>query len=184
MSTTIRRTLIGFTAGVAVLIPAASAYAAPTTAVAGTPGLNAACQTVERKVYSDFRELVTIDLDTASDIEVRLLANQLMAAARAESLTVLLGRLQQRLDGTASDLRAFLKTGVLSAWTIDLRLKVNQSMASGGANVKVAAQAVLDNGTVDVFLEYLNNGLYVAREVHRTRSRRAGPPQNGSLTKG
>ena len=30
-----------------------------------------------RKVYKDIRELVTIDLDTASDIDVRVLANQI-----------------------------------------------------------------------------------------------------------
>jgi hypothetical protein len=45
----------------AVLIPAAEAQAAP-------PGLDAACQTVERKVYKDIRELITIDLDTAADV--------------------------------------------------------------------------------------------------------------------
>ena len=95
----------GVLMALALLIPAV-----PAVAQTGSPGLNEACQTVERKVYKDIRELVTIDLDTASDIDVRVLADQILTAARADSLTTLPGRIQERLDGNADDLRAFLKT--------------------------------------------------------------------------
>lgn len=150
----------GVLVALALLIPAA-----PAVAQTGSPGLNEACQTVERKVYTDIRELVTIDLDTASDTDVRVLANQVLAAARANSLTTLPGKLQERLDGTANDLRAFLKTEMQTVWAIDLRIAVNQTMAGAGTNVTAAAQKALDDGTVDAFLDYLNNGLYVARAL-------------------
>ncbi|WP_433064817.1 ALF repeat-containing protein [Dactylosporangium sp. CS-033363] len=115
------------------------------------------------KLFADLRSLVTIDLDTASDVEVRLLANQLQAEAKAEKLTTLPGRLQTALDGTAEGLRTFLKSGWQVPWQIDLRVAVNQAMAAGGPNVKAAAQVALDDGTRDVFLAFLNHGLYVAR---------------------
>ncbi|MER7002015.1 ALF repeat-containing protein [Dactylosporangium sp. NPDC000555] len=165
MSRTIRRTLIGFTAGLAFLVPAASAYATPTTSIPGSPGLDETCQTVERKVYTDIRDLVTIDLNTASDTAVRVLANQILAAARANSLTSLPGKLQARLDGTADDLRAFLQTNLQRVWSIDLRIAVNQTMPGAGANVTAAAQQALNDGTIDAFLAYLNDGLYVARAL-------------------
>lgn len=59
----------GVLMALALLIPAA-----PAVAQTDLPGLNEACQTVERKVYKDIRELVTIDLDTATNVEVRVLA--------------------------------------------------------------------------------------------------------------
>jgi hypothetical protein len=92
----------GVLLALALLIPAA-----PAVAHTGSPGLNGACQTVERKVYKDIRALVTIDLDTASDISVRVLANQILAAASADSLTTLPDELNARLDGTPDDLRGF-----------------------------------------------------------------------------
>jgi LPXTG-motif cell wall-anchored protein len=150
----------GVLLSLALLIPAA-----PAAAQTGSPGVNEACQTVERKVYKDIRELVTIDLDTASNTQVRVLANQILAAARANSLTTLPGRMQERLDGTADDLRAFLKTTLQVVWSTDLRVAVNQTMTGAGANVKSAAQKVLDDGTIDALLAYLNNGLYVARAL-------------------
>ncbi len=116
------------------------------------------------KLYTDIRELVTIDLDTASDLDVRMLANQILARARAEALTGLPGRLNDLLrNGTPGDIRAFLKTGMWTVWAIDLRIAVNQTMPGAGTNVQAAAQEVLDNGTVDAFLDYLNGGLYIAR---------------------
>jgi predicted small secreted protein len=140
----------------ALLIPAV-----PAVAQTGSAGLNeTTCQTV---VYADIRELVTIDLDTASNTEVRVLANQILAAATADSLTILPGRLQARLDGTADDLRAFLKTNLPGVWSTDLRIAVNRTMPGAGANVQAAAQKALDDGTIDAFLAYLNDGLYVAR---------------------
>jgi flagellar motor switch/type III secretory pathway protein FliN len=142
----------------ALLIPAV-----PAVAQTGSAGSNeTTCQTV---VYADIRELVTIDLDTASDTDVRVLANQILAAATADSLTILPGRLQVRLAGTADDLRAFLKTNVQSVWSTDLRIAVNQTITGAGANVQAAAQAALDDGTIDAFLAYLNDGLYVARAL-------------------
>jgi hypothetical protein len=149
----------GILLALALLIPASSAVAQT-----GSPGLNATtCQTV--KLYTDIRELVTIDLDTASNIDIRVLANQILAAAKADSLATLPGRLQTQLDGTADDLRAFLKTNLQTVWTIDLRIAVNRTISGAGPNVQAAAQEVLDNGSVDAFLDYLNGGLYVARAL-------------------
>ncbi|MEU4245523.1 ALF repeat-containing protein [Actinoplanes sp. NPDC026619] len=150
----------GVLMALAFLIPAA-----PASAQTGPPGLNEACQTVERKPYKDIRELVTIDLDTATDTEVRILANQILATATAESLPVLPGAVQERLDGTADELRAFLKAGVQSAWTADLRVSVYRTLTDGGANVQAAAQKALDTGTIDAYLAYLNDGLYAARAL-------------------
>ncbi|MGC4750055.1 ALF repeat-containing protein [Micromonospora sp. DT201] len=116
-------------------------------------------------VYTDVRELVTVDLDTASDTEVRVLANQILARAVADSLIVLPERIQARLDGTANDLRTFLKTNLQTSWSIDLRIKANQTMPNAGANVQAAAQEALDNGTIDALLTYLNHGLYIARAL-------------------
>ncbi len=70
----------GLLLALAILVPAASA-----AAQTGSPRvIKASCQTI---VYADIREMVTIDLDTASDIDVRVLANQILTVARAESLT-------------------------------------------------------------------------------------------------
>lgn len=139
--------------------------AAPAVAQTESPGLNEACQTVERKVYKDIRELVTIDLDTATNVEVRVLANQILAAANADSLPILPRVIQERLDGTADDLRAFLKADVQNAWSTDLRITVVRTLTGAGANVKAAAQKVLDDGAIDAYLAYLNNGLYAARAL-------------------
>ncbi|MFB9441973.1 ALF repeat-containing protein [Dactylosporangium vinaceum] len=139
-----------------LLVPAASA-----AAQSASPG--PAATTCETVVYTDIRTLVTIDLDTATDTQVRILANQILSAAVADRLSVLPGRVQARLDGTPADLRAFLKSGVAAPWSTDLRIKVNQALAGGGPNVQNAAQIALDAGTVDGFLQYLNDGLYIAR---------------------
>ncbi|UQU66545.1 ALF repeat-containing protein [Couchioplanes caeruleus] len=150
----------GVVVALALLIPAAPAAAQP-----GTPGLNAACQTVEREAYKDVRQLVTLDLDTATDTEVRVLANQILAAAEADSLPVLPDALQARMDGTPDELRAFLRTGVQTAWLTGLRVSVVRTLTGAGTNVRAAAQKVLDDGTVDAFLAYLNDGLYAARAL-------------------
>lgn len=84
-----RKISAGVLMALALLIPAA-----PAVAQAETPGLDAACQTVERKIFKDIRELVTIDLDTATDVEVRVLADQILSAAKADSLPVLPRALQ------------------------------------------------------------------------------------------
>ena len=152
----------------AFLIPAAPAAAAVAAAQTGPSTPTNACQTGERKVYTDLRRLVTIDLDTASNTEVRVLANQLLAAAIANSLPLLPGRLQERLDGSAEDLRAFLKTGMQGVWTTDLRISVGRTMTAGGPHGKAAAQAALDADAIDAIdalLAYLNDGLYVARAL-------------------
>ncbi|MEW2540993.1 LPXTG cell wall anchor domain-containing protein [Micromonospora chalcea] len=138
--------------------------AAPAAAQAAAPGLNDACQTVERKVYKDFRELVTIDLDTANVSELRLLAYRLLAEAQAESLPVLPGEIEERLKGTSDDLRAYLKN-VENRWATALRVSIGQTMTGAGPNVRAAAQKVLDNPSVDAYLAYLNNGLYEARAL-------------------
>ncbi|MFC0507640.1 LPXTG cell wall anchor domain-containing protein [Micromonospora costi] len=150
----------GVLMALAFLIPAA-----PAMAQTEPPVLNEACQTVERKLYKDIRELVTIDLDTATNVEVRVLANQILAAANADSLPRLPAVIQDRLDGTSEDLRAFLKADVQVAWSTDLRITVIRTLTGAGAKVKAAAQTALDEGTVDAYLAYLNNGLYAARAL-------------------
>ncbi|MET7836225.1 PT domain-containing protein [Micromonospora sediminicola] len=171
----------GVLMALAFLIPAA-----PAAARVGTPGLDAACQTVEREVFKDLREFVTIDLDTASNTEVRLLANQILAEANRESLPVLPRALQERLDGTADDLRAFLKTGMQRAWSTDLRVSVARTLVDAGVNVQAAAQKVLDAPSVDAYLAYLNDGVYVARELdcasQPTATPTAGPTSTPSAT--
>ncbi|MBM0275068.1 LPXTG cell wall anchor domain-containing protein [Micromonospora tarensis] len=139
--------------------------AAPAAAQAASPGLNAACQTVERKVYTDIRELVTIDLDTATTVQVRVLAAQILATANKESLPVLPDAIQDKLDGTSDELRAFLKSDVQNAWSVALRISVVQTLTDAGPNVKEAAQKVLDAPSIDTYLAYLNNGLYEARAL-------------------
>ena len=155
-----RKISAGVLMALVLLIPAA-----PAAAQAETPGLDAACQTVERKLFKDIRELVTIDLDTATEVEIRVVANQILAAAKADSLPVLPRAMQERLKGTAEDLRAFLKKGMQTAWTTDLRVSVVRTLTGAGANVQAAAQKVLDNGTIDASLAYLNEGLYAARAL-------------------
>ncbi|MFG1842832.1 ALF repeat-containing protein [Micromonospora sp. NPDC049175] len=144
----------------------ALAFLAPaTSAVAQTRSTVLTETSCQATVYTDIRELVTVDLDTASDTEVRVLANQIMAAAVRDSLTTLPGRIQAGLDGTADDLRAFLKTGLRISWTTDLRIAANRTMPNAGDNVRAAAQVALDNGTIDALLTYLNHGLYIARAL-------------------
>ncbi|MGW3890809.1 LPXTG cell wall anchor domain-containing protein [Micromonospora chokoriensis] len=162
----------------AFLVPAAPAAAAQFE----SPGLDAACQTVERKVYKDIRTLVTIDLDTASVGELRLLAYQILDAANANKLTVLPGAIDERLKGTSDDLRAFLKKGVENVWTTDLRIAVGQAMTGAGANVKSAAQVTLDNGTIDALLSYLNDGLYTARALDCASQPTPTPSASPSVT--
>ena len=144
----------------AFLIPAG-----PAVAQTASPGPSEACQTVERKVYTDIRELVTIDLDTATDLEVRVLAGQILTAANADSLPVLPQAIQERLGGTADDLRAFLKTDLQNAWSTALRITVVRTLTDAGAHVEAAAQKALDDGTIDAYLAYLNEALYVARAL-------------------
>ncbi|MFI7608229.1 LPXTG cell wall anchor domain-containing protein [Micromonospora sp. NPDC049366] len=159
------------------LIPAAPAVAAPES-----PGLNEACQTVERKVYKDIRELVTIDLDTATDVQVRVLTAQILAAANANSLPLLPGEIQERLDGTADDLRAFLKSDVMKIWATDLRVSVVRTLTGAGANVKAAAQKTLDDGNIDTYLAYLNDGLYAARALDCAAQPTSTPSATPSAT--
>lgn len=171
------KTSAGVLVALAFLIPAA-----PAVAQAGSPGLNQACQTVERKVYKDIRELLTIDLDTATDVEVRVLANQILAVAKAESLPVLPRATQVRLDGTAADLRAFLKADVQKAWFTDLRVSVVRTLTAGGVNVKAAAKKALGAGTIDAYLAYLNDGLYAARALDCAAQPTATPSVTPSAT--
>ncbi|MGC4889201.1 LPXTG cell wall anchor domain-containing protein [Micromonospora sp. DT227] len=148
----------GVLVALAFLIPAAPAQAQ-------VPGLDPACQTVERKVYKDFRELITIDVDTATNTELRLLAYRLLAEASAESLPVLPKAIEDRLNGTADELRAFLKSDVQGRWQTDLRVKTNQAMTGAGPNVRAATQKALDDGSIDVLLAFLNTGLHDARAL-------------------
>lgn len=154
------KTSAGVLTALAFLIPAA-----PAMAQTEPPGLDAACQTVERKVYKDIRELLTIDLDTATDVEVRVVAVRILSAAQAESLPLLPDELQKRLDGTEDELRAFLKKGVQHAWLVALRISVGQTYTDAGPNVTAATTKALDDGSIDAQLAYLNDGLYAAREL-------------------
>ncbi|MET8120498.1 LPXTG cell wall anchor domain-containing protein [Micromonospora sp. NPDC005291] len=144
----------------AFLIPAA-----PAMAQVESPGPIDACQTVERKSYTDIRKLITIDLDTATTVELRVLTGQILTAANADSLPVLPDIIQKRLDGSSDELRAFLKTEVQQAWSTALRISVVRTLTGAGPNVKAATQKVLDEGAVDGYLDYLNDGLYAARAL-------------------
>jgi hypothetical protein len=110
-------------------------------------------------VYTDVRTLVTIDLDTASDRAVRVLAGQILTAANANSLTTLPGAIQTKLGGTPDELRTFLKTQLSAV----LRIAVGRTLTNAGVHVKTAAQQALDNGTIDGYMAFLNHGLYIAR---------------------
>lgn len=142
----------------ALLIPTASAAAQ--TATSGPD--KTTCQTV---VYADIRKLVTINLDSASDTQVLVLANQILAASIANKLTVLPGRLQERLDGAVGDLRTFLKTELYPVWSRDLRIAIAETMANAGSNVNAAAQKALKAETIDAYLTYFNNDLCIARAL-------------------
>lgn len=161
-----RKILAGVFMALAFVIPAAPAVA-QTGAIAqtGLPGLNEECQTVERKVYKDIRELLTIDLDTAPIVEVRLLATRILTLAEADSLVAVRNALRERLNGTDADLRAFLKTDLLAAWALDLLVAMARTLVDAGANVQAAGQEALRSTSIDVHLAYLNDGLYDAREL-------------------
>ncbi|MCG5472966.1 LPXTG cell wall anchor domain-containing protein [Micromonospora sp. LAH09] len=154
------KTLAGALIALAFLIPAA-----PAVAQTESPRLGAACQTDERKVYLDIRKLVTFDLDTANDGELRLLAYRILNEADAKEFPVLPDALRKRLEGTTDDLRAYLKTDVQKAWLTDLRVSVGRTMTDAGTNVMAAAQKVLDEAAVDAYLAYLNDGFYAARAL-------------------
>ncbi|MBF5030214.1 ALF repeat-containing protein [Micromonospora sp. ANENR4] len=149
----------GALVALAFLIPVA-----PAAAQTAAPGLNESCQTVEREVYKDFRELVTIDLDSAPVSELRLLAYRILDEAQAESLPVLPSEIEERLKGTSDDLRAYLKN-LENRWATALRVRIGQTMTGAGPNVRAAAQKVLDDPSVEVYLAYLNIGLYEARAL-------------------
>ncbi|GIF72193.1 LPXTG cell wall anchor domain-containing protein [Asanoa siamensis] len=163
----------GVLVALAFMVPAA-----PAAAQTQRPGLNESCQTVERKIYKDMRELVKIDLDTANTAQVRLLANQILFAATNDQLSGLSTALQGGLNGPADDLRAFLKTDLQNTWFIDLRLRVNQTMTGAGTNVRAAAQKALDAETIDALLAYLNEDMWAAR----ARDCAATPSPNPSAT--
>ncbi|MEU8813965.1 LPXTG cell wall anchor domain-containing protein [Actinoplanes sp. NPDC048796] len=150
----------GVLVALALLIPAA-----PAMAQAATPVLGADCQTVEPKVFKDIRPLLTIDVDTANEAEVRRLAYQILAATEGQSLPVLPPALEERLKGTSEDLRAFLKKGWQAAWTADLRISIGRTMTDAGPNVRQAANKVLDGESYDDYLTYLNEGVYAARAL-------------------
>ena len=156
--------------------------AAPAVAQTGPLRLDNACQTTERTVFKDIRELITIDLDTATDVEVRVLAVQILSVATAESLPVLPPAMQQRLDGTADDLRAFLKADWQNAWSTDLRISVGRTLTGAGANVQAAAQKTLGAGTIEAYLAYLNDGLYAARALDCASQPTATPSVTPSAT--
>lgn len=147
----------GVMVALALLIPAA-----PAVAQTGTPrAATASCPAVV--VFTDVRTLITIDLDTASDRAVRVLAGQILTAANANALATLPGVIQTQLSGTPDQLRAFLKTQLTSVWSTDLRIAIGRTLANGGVHLKTAAQQALDNATIDGYLAFLNDGQYIAR---------------------
>lgn len=154
--------LAGALMALAFVIPAT-----PAAAQVASPGLDGSCQTVERKVYKDIRELVTIDPDTANLGEVRLLAYRLLDAANKHSFVATPPALQTALSGSQDDLRAFLKTRIEERWLTDLRIKIGKAMAADPdhTNVYEAAQEVLNTSSMDAHLAFLNDGLYAAREL-------------------
>ncbi|WP_433793095.1 LPXTG cell wall anchor domain-containing protein [Actinoplanes sp. CA-252034] len=156
--------------------------AAPAAAYADPTGLNASCQTVERKVYKDIRTLITIDLDAASDTDVQVLTAQILTVAKADSLPVLAEAIQKKLNDPEADLRAFLKTGVFQAWKVSLRIAVGQTMTGAGPKVDAAAQKVLDSEGLDPYLVYLNEELYAARALDCAAQPSPSPSVKPSVT--
>ncbi|ABP52745.1 LPXTG cell wall anchor domain-containing protein [Salinispora tropica] len=154
--------LAGALMALAFVIPAT-----PAAAQVASPGLDESCQTVERKVYKDIRELVTIDPDTAEYVKVRRLANQILSAANKHSFVATPPELQTAMSGSQDDLRAFLKTRIEERWLTDLRIKIGKAMAADPdhTNVYEAAQEVLNTSSMDAHLAFLNDGLYAAREL-------------------
>lgn len=152
--------LAGALMALAFVIPAT-----PAAAQVASPGLDESCQTVERKVYKDVRELVTIDPDTAEYVKVRLLANQILSEADKHSFVATPPELNTAMSGSQDDLRAFLKTRIEERWLTDLRIKIGKAMEAGGTNVDEAAQEVLNTSSMDAHLAFLNDGLYAAREL-------------------
>ena len=75
-----------------------------------------------------------------------MLADRILHAANADIVARSAWAMQERLNGTADDLRAFLKTDLQRVWSTDLRISVGRTMTGAGANVKAAAQKVLDTG--------------------------------------
>ncbi|MEU4155738.1 LPXTG cell wall anchor domain-containing protein [Actinoplanes sp. NPDC026670] len=155
-----RKITAGAVLTLALLIPAA-----PAVAQAAAPGLDASCQTVERKVFTDIRTLITIDLDTADAGQVRVLAYRILDAVKADSLAFLPGLIEEKLGAPEADLRAFLKKDVVTTWMHSLRVAVGNTMQNAGTNVRAAANKTLDDGGYDALLAYLNEGLYAAREL-------------------
>ncbi len=149
-------------AGVALAL-AALLIPAPAMAQAGPLSLTTAVTCPAVVVYKDVRTLITIDLDTATDTEVRVLAAQILTVANANPLPVLRGALQTQLNGTPDQLRAFLKGSVQNAWKTDLRIAIARTLTTAGPYVQAAAQATLDAPGIDAYLAYLNDGLFVAR---------------------
>jgi hypothetical protein len=140
----------------AFLMPPASAVA---QAESPKPN-NTPCQTI---VYEDIRELVPIDLATASAEEVEDVAGDILSVAVEDSLSGLGSRLQAAMGGTEADLVAFLTTMMSKYWFVDLRIAVNRTMVNAGPKVREAAQKTLDGTTLDAYLAYLNHDLYLAR---------------------
>ncbi|MCZ7436047.1 PT domain-containing protein [Micromonospora sp. WMMC241] len=171
------RLAAGVLVALAFLFPAA-----PAAAQAQAPGLDPACQTVERKVYTDIRKLITIDLDTATDQELRVLTAQILHVANTDELPVLPQAIQEQLKGTPEGLRAFLKQGVLDAWSTGLRVTVAQTLTNAGPNVEAAAQKLLGAPSIDAYLAYLNNGVYEARELDCKSQPTATPTSQPTAT--
>jgi Short repeats of unknown function len=153
----------------ALLIPASSAAAQTRSSRLE----KAACQA---SMYTDIRELFVVDVDTASDLEIRVLVNRISAVAEAESLIELRGAAQQKLRfGSPDELRSFLRELWRVAWVIDLRSEVLRAMGdpNAGANVQATAQEALFDGSIETLLTYLNHGLYVARALDACESQPA-----------
>jgi hypothetical protein len=110
-------------------------------------------------VYADIRKLVTIDLDTTSEMDLRVLSARILTAANANSLTTLSSAIQRQLAGTPDDLRTFLRTQLQTAWSVDLRIAVYRTLTNAGSHVQTAAQQTLTTGTIDAYLAYLDHGL-------------------------
>ncbi|WP_422737564.1 LPXTG cell wall anchor domain-containing protein [Micromonospora sp. WMMD729] len=151
-------------AGIAIAL-AFMVPAAPAMAQSASPGLDQNCQTIERKSFKDIRELFTIDLDTATTTQLRVLTAQILHYADTEGLPTLPDVIQEPLNGTSDDLRAWLKTDAQKVWAVDLRISVVRTLTAAGPKVKEATQKTLDEASVDGYLAYLNDGLYAARAL-------------------
>jgi hypothetical protein len=124
----------------------------------GGPEVRAAAATALTGTDEQIKQFLTGDYPAARLVDQR----DAVAAAIADGGPSVRGAAQRALTdvdaGNANALAIFLDSGWQNAANIDLRLQVNQLMATGGANVREAAQIALDSEDPEVLQEFADSG--------------------------